>query len=283
MQLTVLGCWAPYPRPEEACSGYLIQAGSTALMLESGHGSFARMVKHIDYRQLTALVITHYHPDHYADIYCLRHAISGARRDGRMNSTIKLFAPPEPVEIYRQLAGYTDAFSVVNIEELPSVELPGGKLDTKITIPGALPSDCALTSTPARVSRLNELTLHFIPTLHGLPGYAVLIRQGEMSIFYSSDTAPTCSIINAARNAGLLLCEASGLDKDSDFLAGAHMTARQAGELARQAGVKKLVLTHFWPEYNVDELLAEARKSFGGPLFAAKKDAVFKCYQPNQD
>ncbi|TYO96139.1 MBL fold metallo-hydrolase [Desulfallas thermosapovorans] len=275
MQLTVLGCWAPYPRPEEACSGYLLQAGSVALMLDSGHGSFARLAKHIDYRQLTGLVVTHYHPDHYADIHCLRHAISGARRDGRMNSSIKLFVPPEPVEIYRQLAGYTDAFSVVNIAELPSVELPGAKIDN---IPGPPPSTCDLFSISARVARLNKITLHFVSTMHGMPGYAVLIRHGEKSVFYSGDTAPTSSIINAARNAGLLLCEASGMDKDSEFLAGEHMTARQAGELARQTGVKKLVLTHFWPEYDIDELLTEARESFDGPVLAAKQDAVFKCY-----
>jgi ribonuclease BN (tRNA processing enzyme) len=260
MQLTVLGCWAPYPRPGEACSGYLLQAGVTALMLEAGHGSFARLTKHIDYRKLTGLVVTHYHPDHYADIYCLRHAISGARRDGRMGNTIKLFIPPAPVEIYRQLAGYTDAFNVVNIEELPAVLPPIGA-------PGG---------APARAARLNDLTLYFIPTMHGLPGYAVLVRQGEQSFFFSGDTAPTPDIISAARNAELLLCEASGLDKDAAYLAGAHMTARQAGELAQQAKAKRLVLTHFWPEYSINELLAQARQSFNGTVFSAQQDAVFK-------
>ncbi|AGL01612.1 MBL fold metallo-hydrolase [Desulfoscipio gibsoniae] len=261
MQLTVLGCWAPYPRPGEACSGYLLQAGATALMLEAGHGSFARLTKHIDYHQLAGLVVTHYHMDHYADIYCLRHAIEGARRDGRMENTIKLFIPPEPVEIYRQLASYTGAFNVVNIEDLPAVILsPTG----------------AIKDVSAKFARLNDLTLYFIPTAHALPGYAVLARTGEQSFFFTGDTAPTADIVGAAHNVQLLLCEASGLDKDADYLAGAHMTARQAATLAQQAKVQRLILTHFWPEYNVHDLLAQARESFGNSVSAAEQDAVFK-------
>jgi len=254
MQLTVLGCWAPYPRPEEACSGYLLQNGATSLMLEAGHGSFARLIKHVDYRQLAGLVITHYHPDHYADIHCLRHAIEGARRDGRMKNTIKLFIPPEPAEIYRELAGFTKSFSVFNIEKLPTGDF---------------------NSVLARTAQLNELTLYFIPIVHVLPGYAVLIRQGKQSLFFSSDTAPTPEIARAASNVDLLLCEASGLNKDADKLAGIHMTARQAGELAKQARANRLILTHFWPEYNVDELLAEAEDSFGSAVLAAGQDTIF--------
>ncbi len=255
MQLTVLGCWAPYPRPEEACSGYLLQSETTALMMEAGHGSFARLTKHIDYKQLAGLVITHYHPDHYADIHCLRHAIEGARRDGRMENTIKLFIPPKPAEIFRELAEFTMAFSVVNIEELPT---------------------CDFNGVPTRIVQLNDLTMYFIPILHVLPGYAVLIRQGEQSLFFSSDTAPTPEIARAASNVDLLLCEASGLNKDADKLAGIHMTAWQAGELARQVRANRLVLTHFWPEYNVDELLAEAEESYSSGVLAAGQNTVFK-------
>ena len=268
MRLTVLGCWAPYPRPEEACSGYLLQSESTALVLEAGHGSFARLTKHIDYRQLTGILITHYHPDHYADIHCLRHAIEGARRDNRMENTIKLFIPPEPSAIYQELAGFTNAFEVINIAELPTCELPTA-LSNEVST--GSPSDAVLFKT----AQLNDLTLYFIPIFHVLPGYAVLVRQGKQSLFFSSDTAPTPEISRAAGNVDLLLCEASGLNKDADKLAGLHMTSWQAGELARQSGAARLVLTHFWPEYNVDELLAEAGDAFGGAVFAAEQDKIF--------
>ncbi|WP_161821868.1 MBL fold metallo-hydrolase [Sporotomaculum syntrophicum] len=268
MQLTVLGCWAPYPRPEEACSGYLLKNDSTALMLEAGHGSFARLTKNIDYKQLDGVVITHYHPDHYADIHCLRHAIEGARRDGRMENKIKLFIPPEPSEIYRELSGFTKAFDVINIAELPTSELPAA-------LPGGLIPGSPLSSVPAKTAQLNELTLYFIPILHVLPGYAVLISQGKQSLFFTSDTAPTPEISRAAVNVDLLLCEASGLNKDADKMAGLHMTSGQAGELARQVRAARLVLTHFWPEYNVDDLLAEAGEAFGSAVFAAAQDKIF--------
>ncbi len=268
MQLTVLGCWAPYPRPGEACSGYLVKNESTVMMLEAGHGSFARLTKHIDYRQLDGVVITHYHPDHYADIHCLRHAIEGARRDGRMENKIKLFIPPKPSEIYRELAGFTKAFDVVNIAELPTSELPAA-------LPGELTPGSS-SSVSAKTAQLNELTLYFIPILHILPGYAVRISQGkQLSLFFSSDTAPTPEISRVASNVDLLLCEASGLNKDADKMAGLHMTSRQAGELARQVRAARLILTHFWPEYNVDDLLAEAGEAFGSAVSAAEQDKIY--------
>lgn len=255
MQLTVLGCWAPYPRPGEACSGYLLRAGDTTVMLEAGNGSFAELARHVDFRRLSGLVITHFHPDHYADVFCLRHAIEGARRADEMNGPVKLFIPPEPADIYAKLASYTEAFDVVNVEELPeTTQIPGG-----IT----------------RKALLNDLALYFIHTAHSLPGYAVLFLQKDKTVFFSGDTAPTEAIERAAQGAGLFLCEASGLDKDAGYLANAHMTAREAGTLARRAGAKRLVITHFWPEYALTDLLNEAGRSFGGAVEAAKQGKTY--------
>ena len=82
MELVVLGCWAPYPRAGGACSGYLIRAGGLNILLEAGNGSLSRLMTFIDFRYLDAVIVTHLHPDHYLDLFPLRHAVEGARRDG---------------------------------------------------------------------------------------------------------------------------------------------------------------------------------------------------------
>ena len=249
MKLTVLGCWAPYPNPGEACSGYLLQSSTTNLALEAGNGSFAELTRHLEYTSLSGQIITHFHPDHYADIYCLRHAVEGARREGRMNAKISLFIPREPVEISSKIAGYTEAFNTIIIDTLPDTEeINGQKLKT---------------------ASVGDLKLYFIPTTHSLPGYAVLVKGEGKIFFFSGDTGATEIIKKTARDADLFLCEASGLDKDADYLKHIHLTARQAGELAKAANVKRLLITHFWPQYAPQELLGQARSGFGREAEAA--------------
>ncbi len=50
MNITVLGCWAPYPRAGGACSGYLLREGETVVLLEAGDGSFIRLTATVDFR-----------------------------------------------------------------------------------------------------------------------------------------------------------------------------------------------------------------------------------------
>ncbi|SFF99457.1 Ribonuclease BN, tRNA processing enzyme [Desulfotomaculum arcticum] len=221
----------------------MLQSNTTNLLLEAGNGSFAELTRHIEYTSLSGQIITHFHPDHYADIYCLRHAIEGARREGRMNSKISLFIPRDPVEISSKIAGYTQAFNTTIIDDLPDVEEING-LKLKTSVAGAL-------------------KLYFIPITHSLPGYAVLVKGQGKNFFYSGDTGATDMIKKAARDVDLFLCEASGLDKDADYLKSIHLTARQAGELAKAAKARRLLITHFWPEYDPRELLDQARSGFG--------------------
>ena len=72
MELTVLGCSGSYGAPAGgACSGYLVRAGATAIWMDCGNGTFVNLQRHIDPADLTAVVITHAHPDHCVDIYGL--------------------------------------------------------------------------------------------------------------------------------------------------------------------------------------------------------------------
>lgn len=249
MKLTVLGCWAPYPRPGEACSGYLLQSNSTNLVLDAGSGSFSELTKHLEYTSLSGQVITHFHPDHYTDIFCLRHAVEGARREGRMDTRISLFIPRDPVEISAPLAGYTGAFNVTIIDDLPVTE--------------------EIDGLPLKTAAVGDLKLYFIPIRHSLPGYAVLVKGEGKNFCFSGDTGATDMIKKAALDADLFLCEASGLDKDADYLKDIHLTARQAGELAKAANVNRLLITHFWPAYDPRELLDLARQGFGREVEAA--------------
>ena len=247
MKITVLGCWAPYPRAGGACSGYLLEGGGRYIMLEAGSGTLSRLMELMDFRQLDAVIVTHFHHDHYLDLFQLRHAIEGARRDGSLDNPVALYIPEEPAGEYNLLDKYCEAFQITKIESLEKETSAG--------------------STFRRLE-LDGLTISFAPTKHLIPGYAVSFQEHNSAagkIVFSGDSAPNEDLVALAEGADLFLCEASGLNKDAAYLANAHCTAGQAGELARAAGVSRLLLTHFWPEYDVEQLCAEAAAGFESP------------------
>lgn len=256
MRLTVLGCWAPFPRASGACSGYLLQDGGANILLDIGHGTFSRLRHFIHYADVRAAVITHLHPDHYADLPCLRYATRNALREKLRVQRVKIFLPAEPCHTFKELTAEADQFfEIIPIESLPEKEVPPG--------------------VSARCADIGQLKVFFLPVRHSLPAYAVGI-EGSGYLVYSGDAAPGEELSAFAEKANIFLCEASGLDKDTQTFQDVHMTARQAGELAGQAKVKRLIITHFFPEYNLAELCRQAQEGYGNTLeMAVEGDTYF--------
>lgn len=254
MQITVLGCWAPYPRAGGACSGYLLRSGETFILLEAGHGSLSRLLEILDFRKLAAVIVSHWHLDHCADLFCLRHALKGARRDGSRTEPLLLLAPGEPADDLERLAGDSgDVFLVRPIESLA-----GG--------------------TGAPVTAVGQLKLEFWATRHSLPGYGVTATGKDGRLVYSGDTAYFPELARYCAGAGLLLCETTGFARDAAQIGQVHLTARQAGELARESGAARLLLTHFWPEYDVEALRDEAAAACACPVLAAREGQTYNCW-----
>lgn len=255
MEIIVLGCWAPYPRAGGACTGYLLRAGDLNILLEAGNGSLSRLREFMDFRLLDGVIISHLHHDHYLDLFPLRHAVEGARREGKRSGPLKLVLPSSPEPAYQELAGYKDAYEVITIDSLGGVLLDSG----------------------LKAKRLDwgSLVFHFVRTRHSVPGYSIAV-EGTGRFVYSGDTARTEELIKLAAGAGLFLCEASGLDSDAEYLKDSHLTARQAGEIAGKAGVKRLLLTHFWPEYDPAELCRQAAAGFCSPVEAAVERETYQ-------
>ncbi len=255
MELIVLGCWAPYPRAGGACSGYLIREGGLNILLEAGNGSLSRLMSLVDFRCLHTVIVTHLHHDHYLDLFPLRHAVEGAMREGSINSPIKLYTPGTPAEEYNLLASYNKAFEAKTIESLPLVQAAGDIMAHRLDLDG--------------------LTLRFAPTRHSVTGFSVSLT-GSRKLVFSGDTARTGELVALAEEADLFLCEASGLDSDTEAMKDVHLTARQAGEIAGDSRVKRLLLTHFWPEYDPAVLCSQAAEEYSGTISVAREWEAYK-------
>ncbi len=97
-------------------------------------------------------------------------------------------------------------------------------------------------------------------------GYRVTAPDGACAV-YTGDTDYSENVIDLARNADLMVCEAAMPDSGKVEI---HLTPSLAGEMAARAGVKKLVLTHFYPEAERADIESECRKSYEGPLVLAR-------------
>jgi ribonuclease BN (tRNA processing enzyme) len=97
-------------------------------------------------------------------------------------------------------------------------------------------------------------------------GYRI-IDSDRKSIVYSGDTDETENLVFLAQEADLLICESA--TPDDSKIAG-HLTPSLAGDMAARANVKKLVLTHLYPECDQIDLTAQCRKTYQGPLMIAE-------------
>ncbi len=231
MKLTVLGCWAPYPRPQGACSGYLLEEAGRKLLIDCGNSVFSKLQAVSDFRKLDAVIISHLHPDHFVDLFALRHALKGSFWDKSRSTKLDLYLPKNALDFQSPLSKFSDAFNIHYIEEHLQINIGGFSID-------------------------------FFETAHILPCWGLVARAGHKKFVYSADTAWKEAYPGLWQNSNLLLCEASALEKDCQFVQGAHLTAGQAGQLAAQCKAGRLLLTHFYPEYDIKLLKGEASKFF---------------------
>lgn len=229
MKLTVLGNYGPFPAAGGACSGYLINERETNILVDCGNGVLSNLQRYKSFEMLDAIILTHLHSDHISDMYVLKYAMQIKRKRGQTDKLINVYAPPEPTEEFAGL-DIKDAFALKSITP-----------DTKLNI--------------------GNISLEFARMKHPYMDFAVAMESGGKKLVFSGDTSWTDAIISFAAGADLLMLDAGLLERD--FAEGAaHLTASQCGIAAMKAGAKRLLLTHFWPEYDINELLGEARRSF---------------------
>ena len=227
LTLTVLGCDGSWPGPAGAGSGYLVSGGGTRVMIDAGPGTFANLQRHVDPVSIDAVIITHHHPDHWSDLYALdTHA-----RLALHGRRVPLFAP----------AGLGDR----------------ARLDRTSTLDWRVVTD-------GDTMRVGGLSCSFHRTDHTFETLAVRIDGPACAVGYSADSGPGWSLAELGTGLDLVLCEAT-YTSEHEGTAG-HMSGRQAGEQARRAGARKLVITHRWPTIDAASVVAEAEAAFGAPV-----------------
>jgi len=248
VRVWVLGRCGGYPRPGEACSGYLVEAGGLRLALDLGHGVLSRLLLRVSAYDLTALVLSHLHPDHVADVPALRVALRWGRRPPDRPGRLPVLAPEAAARYFACVTGE---------EELQEFEF--------FPVPQSDPVE------------LDGVRMRFTRTRHPVEAYAVRVEAGGRVLAYTADTAPSEEVVELSLGADVLVAEATLSEAYADRAeAAGHMTGSQAGAMARRAGVRRLLLTHFFPTTDPQESVAAAQKAFGGPVEAVEEGKAYE-------
>ncbi|PKQ20968.1 MAG: hypothetical protein CVT66_02785 [Actinobacteria bacterium HGW-Actinobacteria-6] len=242
MQLTVLGSSASYADAGRACSGHLVRSGTSAVLFDCGNGVIANLAKVMDPLGLDALIITHEHVDHFADVYALQAALRYAPAGPA--PALRLYVPP----------GLFERMGAV-LDERGRKELAEAFLVHELVVGDEL--------------HFGTLTVRVGEGDHVDPTFTLSASDGVSRIVYTSDIRLGDRAIDAALDADILLTEAT-LPPEYAGRA-AHMTPAEAGELASRAGVGMLVLTHLWPTVDRVAAATEAAMSFSGRIIVANE------------
>jgi ribonuclease BN (tRNA processing enzyme) len=233
LKLTVLGSSGTWPPAGGATCGYLVSHDETHIWLDAGTGTFANLQSALPIQDLSAIVITHGHPDHFVDVVPAFYA----RYYGGLGRSGLPFYSPD---------GFVSLLSLLVAEDGRDVM---GEAYAFTTVEGG------------DHFRIGPFEIDAVDMAHvGVPALGYRLVAGGATLAYTGDTGPGHAVVDLARGADVLLAEASYQDA-SDLLP-FHLSARQAAEHAKAAGVGRLLLTHILPTLDPAVSLAEARSVY---------------------
>lgn len=236
----MLGCSGTYAAPGGACSGYLVESGGVAVLFDAGAGTLARLQCHLPIEQLDAVVLSHSHPDHWVEMPIMRNAMRYVLHRSGL-----------PVYSTAETLGLISAVSHEHVS--PTLELHQISDGAELTV-GGLHIRCSRTDHPPE-------TLGF------------RVDDGVHRFAYSADTGPDWGFEQFGGDIDLGVCEATfrdGVEVDSPV----HMTALEAGSMARESRVRRLVITHLLPGADAEGARAEAESAYGAPVELARSGLV---------
>jgi ribonuclease BN (tRNA processing enzyme) len=244
VELITVGTGTVAPSAKRSSAAHFVRRGDVQLLLDCGPGTLHRLAKFsIPWASITHVALTHFHPDHFADLPILVYALKYTTRPPREDPLV-ILGPRGVVRLLRSLAeGYGSwlldpGFPIVIMDVQPGEPFP---LD-------------------------GDLALEAFPVPHTEESVALSLTAPEGRLVYTGDTGPSEELARWAKGCSLLLAECS---LPESMALDIHLTPERAGELAQAAGARRLVLTHLYPPVETPDPALGAATRFNGPVTVA--------------
>jgi len=239
MRITLLGTGTAVPVAGRFPSGVLVQEDSLNILVDLGPGVLRRLPEvGLDLDDVDVVLLTHFHPDHCADLVALLFGLRNARYQGR--NRLRIFGG----------RGLETLMTALRRAWGPWFEPRDYELD--------------VTEIGAGSFRLGSLTVGAVAVDHRPESLAYRFTAADGALAaVSGDSGPCDGLEEVARGADLFVCECALPDA---LAVPRHLTPGLAARAAALAGVNTLCLTHFYPECVGHDLGAQARAHFEGRL-----------------
>ncbi len=293
-ELIALGTASQVPTRYRNHNGYLLRWDDEGFLFDPGEGTQRQMIyASVTTAAITRICITHFHGDHCLGLAGISQRISL----DRVPHVVHIYYPASGQVFYERLRQASIFHDVALVEPHP-ISTPGQILATDKFTLSALPLEHGVEAWGYRLQERDSRTM--LPerlAAAGIRGPSVgkLLREGQLqvgdrtvaldevsvlrrgqSVAFVMDTRRCDNAVELARNVDLLICESTYLDIDADKAhEHGHLTAAQAATIARTAGARKLVLTHFSQRYTSTEpFAAEAAAIFPEVVAASDGDTI---------
>lgn len=261
--VTMTGTGSPRPEIDRSGPSQVLSIGDQHILIDCGENVVRQIQKaNIPLNQINYLFMTHLHADH---LYGYGHFLVAGWGSGRKELTVvgpkgtKRFHELM-LEIFKDDIGYRTSLGFS----------PEGIMDVRV-IEIEEPGEIELSDFPATVTAANMI--------HNVPTFGYRFQVGSQAVVISGDTAPTDELVKLAQGADILVQDACltttsmyntttrpEMKKVWENLQKEHCTPIEAAETAKKAGVKQLILTHFLPGIDVEEIYREATEVFSGTV-----------------
>jgi ribonuclease BN (tRNA processing enzyme) len=247
-----------------------VQHGATTLVLDLGHGTYAPLAAQIGINalpQISAVAISHLHPDHWVDLAALRHALVHGNKMGADARSVAVISP----------SGLAPRLATLLNDQTPEEQAAGTRDSLQPFAFSTWRSDAALPPLGGgRVLPVGSLMVRSARVRHTGESYALRVAaRDQPGLTYSGDISHWEDLAAIVQSGDTLLCEAAGGAaqwREGDT----HVTAYGAGKAASSAGAVKLLLTHFGAEVDPAEAVRAAATEFSGEIVAVREGDRFE-------
>lgn len=247
IKIHFLGSGTILPDPRRSCSATMIETLRTRILVDIGAGTLRRMaIEGMDLHSIDYIFITHFHPDHSGDLAPFLFAL----RNSRPARTERLLQVWGPAGFFRFMQGLEQAY---------------GKWVQ-------FPQEVKYHELRRRLRDFPGFRLIWSKVQHAPESVAYRFEIDHKVVVFSGDTGYCPEIIRLCQEADVAVLECSYPD---ELAVQGHLSPSLAGKIAAEAGVKKLLLNHFYPEVLKTDLLKVVQKYFGGEALMAHDGEVF--------